>query len=117
MPTRWWQNRSPLPLGLPFVDPAEQISVNPPTDPPRMGLRGYPTSRRGMILKGVNPLQGAIRPFCLDGPSITIGEYNVKDWLSCSFGHSLSFEANRDRHKTSSGRRGGAGCDGGQLAA
>ena len=50
-------------------------------------------SRRRVIPKRIDPLEGVIRPLDLYRPFVAIAEYNVEDGLFCSFGHSIHIVA------------------------
>jgi hypothetical protein len=49
---------------------------------PRFGFSAYPIHRLEMRLEGVDLLNGAVRPFGLDSPVITVAQYYAKNGLS-----------------------------------
>jgi len=50
---------------------------------PSLGLSGDPIRRRRVILKGIDPLKSAIRPFGLDRPFVAVAEDDVKYGFFC----------------------------------
>lgn len=49
---------------------------------PRFGFSAYPIHRLAMELEGIDLFNGAIRPFGLDSPVITVAQHHAKNGLS-----------------------------------
>jgi hypothetical protein len=54
---------------------------NPPGPMPCFRSRIHPVHSRGVVIKGIDGLKSAVRPFGLNQPLITVTQYDVKKGL------------------------------------